>query len=108
MIDGCPNSGDDATRFLSDMERQGGGEARRLTDDFLAATPPHMVVARGFGAYWPFGPERFLPVTLSDSHTLSANRAWEREDLPVGYDRFLKRKLDDGRHLFPDLFPKVP
>ena len=106
-ISGCPTDDDDATRFLKEMDRKGNSESKGVTRDVDSDPRPQVVAVDGSGGYWPFGPERFARVELTDDHTLSANRAWEREDLPTGYDRFLKRKLKDGRKLFPKLFPKA-
>jgi len=106
-INGCPTADDDATRFLEDMDDSGNSESRGAIRDVRGDPRPKVVTVDGSGGYWPFGPERFARVELTDHHTLSANRAWERKDLPIGYDRFLKRKLDDGRELFPNLFPKA-
>jgi hypothetical protein len=106
-ISGCPTADADATRFLKDMDRSGNSESRGANRDVSGDPRPQVVTVDGSGGYWPFGPERFARVELEDHHTLSANRAWEREDLPIGYDRFLKRKLDDGRKLFPNLFPRA-
>lgn len=107
LVTRCAEGREDANRFLGDMQRKGGRQVVGISGDVGSNTHPYLTDAVGRGLYWPFGVERLLPVTIRTHHVLSANRAWEREQLPIGYDRYLKRKLGRGS-LFPNLFPRAP
>jgi len=53
-------------------------------------------------------PSRRFPklyVNIESTHGLVANRIWERQMLPLGYDQYMKKRLN-SRVLYTDLFPK--
>lgn len=98
----------DGRDWLTRMERAGGFDAAGVTRELRRAPAPRLTRVTETKTFRPFGDERLTgALSLESHHALSANRAWEQPDLPIGHDRFLKRALGSMGSVFPDLFPRT-
>lgn len=104
----CDTDGSDAERFLGRVERS-GGRARDLNQEMRSAAGSRAVPQRvEVSAFSLFVSDRALgwPVLIEHKHSVDAQAVWMREDLPIGYDRYLRRRIDSD-HIFPDFFPRA-
>jgi hypothetical protein len=100
----------DGEDLLAKMDGWGTSETRGSSKDVRDADDqPELTSGQALALYKPFGVRGvgFLGyLDIRAEHHVSTNRAWEREDLPVGYDPFLEGKY--GRdYIFPNVFPRA-
>lgn len=107
----CSTDKRSATQFLATLQR-GGQEKHKqeLVRMLRTAGIPGAVRATSYASQTFGRPERpaesWTRLVLVDHHTVDAMRHWERRDLPLGYDTYLKKVLNSDI-LFPDYFPKA-
>jgi hypothetical protein len=104
----CDTDGSEAAQLLGRVERSGERARdliRAMRSEAGAAAVPERVEINAFSV---FVADRALgwPVLIENRHSVDAQAAWMREDLPIGYDRYLRRRIDSD-YIFPDFFPRA-
>jgi hypothetical protein len=107
----CSTNDSPAQQFLDKTAHgQHAEHKRQMVQITRQASVPGAVTAttrasRAFGR--PEAPAQYWTrLHLDERHGVDAMTRWQRQDLPIGYDRYLKRVLDSDT-IFPHYFPKA-
>lgn len=104
----CSDDDNFGQSFISEL--QAGPKGQELMAELRAQVPDgrdYPAIHRGIaqGQFSPFfrGMGQY---TVMAQHSVDARKVWERVDMPVGYDHYLRDQVDSDV-LFPDFFPNA-
>ena len=91
------------TKYYQGHDKKRAYNASTLTQ-VMKNTDSTVLIAKASTAYTAHSKLEGWSFDITDQHAVVANRIWERSMLPIGYDNYMKQRLN-SRVFFPRYLP---